>query len=103
LKKPKNPKTISSELDLLFDWIAYPTKLRFENTKNPKTISSELDLLFDWIAYPTKLRFENTKNPKTISSKLDYLLTGLYIQQSSALKIQLKQKNAQASLAFFFF
>ncbi|MEN9875832.1 MAG: hypothetical protein RLZZ529_829 [Bacteroidota bacterium] len=30
-----------------------------------------------------------------------YLLTGLHIQQSSALKIQLKQKNAQASLAFF--
>ena len=28
-------------------------------------------------------------------------MTGLYIQQSSALKIQLKQKNAQASLAFF--
>ena len=28
-------------------------------------------------------------------------MTGLHIQQSSALKILLKQKNAQASLAFF--
>ncbi len=36
--------------------------------------------------YPTKLRFEKNKNPKIISSELDYLLTGLYIQQSSALK-----------------
>jgi hypothetical protein len=58
-------------------------------------------IFFDWIEFPSKLRFEKTKNPKTISSKLDYLLTGLYIQQSFALKIQLKQKNAQASLAFF--
>ena len=60
-------------------------------------------IVIDWIAYPVKLRFEKTKNPKIISSKLDHFLTGLNIQQSSALKIQLKQKNAQASLAFFGF
>ena len=35
------------------------------------------------------------------ASWIIYLLTGFYFQQSSALKIQLKQKNAQASLAFF--
>jgi hypothetical protein len=53
------------------------------------------------IVYPTKLRFEKTKNPKTISSELDYLLTGLNIQQSSALKIQKIQKQFQASLIIY--
>jgi hypothetical protein len=48
-------------------WIAYPTKLRFENTKNPKTISSKLDYLLTGL-YPTKLRFENTIKTKKRSS-----------------------------------
>jgi hypothetical protein len=39
LKKTKNPKTISSELHY-FDWIIYPTKLRFENTIKTKKRSS---------------------------------------------------------------
>jgi hypothetical protein len=55
-----------------------------------------------WIAYPAKLRFEKTKNPKIISSKLDYFLTGLHIQQSSALKIQLNKKTLKRAWRFFF-
>jgi hypothetical protein len=43
----------------IFYWIAYPVKLRFENTIKTKKRSSSF-----WIAYPAKLRFEKQKIQK---------------------------------------